>query len=165
MFESIIHRAQSGISKTVDQMLGKVAAVVPFAIAFGFAVAALTSWLYRELGTEAGNLVMAVIFTIIGVVVYAYIADGPESFAAGEDVAQGAAPAVYAEAQSSSWSDTEKEVAAAVLSAVAPAAAPLILKLVLRNLPLVLAILAAIFVMTRQTATAPAAAVEPAAEA
>lgn len=158
MFEAIIHRAQAGISKTVDHMLGKAVAIAPFVIALAFAVAALASWLYREVGIEAGNLIMAVIFAVIGLIVYAYVSfSGPESLAEGEEVAEMAvSPERPAEAAASAWSDTEKEMAAAAFSAVAPAAAPMILKLVLRNLPLVLAILAIVLVMTRPAPAADA---------
>ena len=164
MFESIIQRAQAGIHKSVDQMLGKVVAMVPFVIALGFAVAALASWLYRELGFEVGNLVLAVIFAVIGLIAYAYTsATGPESLTAGEGYAE-TAPLTSepAETPADQWSDTEKEIAAAMMSVAAPSAVPMILRLVLRNLPLVMAVLAAVFVMTRPTEPQAAATSDPA---
>lgn len=154
MFESVIQRAQAGIHNAVDTMLGKVVAMVPFVIAFGFAIAALSSWLYREIGIELGNLVMAVIFAVIGLVGYAYAsADGPQSLTAGEGYAETAplSGETVETPKTGQWTDVEKEMAAALLSVAAPSAAPALLRLVLRNLPLVLAILAAVFVMTRQT--------------
>ena len=156
MFDSVIQRAQAGIHKTVDKMLGKVVAMVPFVIAFGFAIAALASWLYRELGLEVGNLVIAVIFAVIGLIIYAYsTVDGPESITAGEAYAE-TAPLFNepVDKPTGQWTDVEKEMAAAMMSAAAPAAVPVLLRLVLRNLPLVLAILAGVFVMTRQSPVA-----------
>ncbi len=152
MFESIIQRAQSGIHSVVETMLGKAVAMVPFVIAFGFGIAALSSWINRELGAELGNLVMAVIFAVIGLIAYAYTTvTGPESLTAGEGYAETAPLTGEPEKPASGWSDTDKEVAAAMLSAAGPSAAPMILRLIMRNLPLVMAILAAVFVMTRQT--------------
>lgn len=155
MFDSLFNRAQAGIHNAINHMLGKVVALVPFAIAFGFAIAALSGWLNRELGPEVGNSIMAVIFAVIGLAIYAYsTVEGPESLTAGEQIPETTPiTSPMPEPEQSSMTSSEKEVLTAMLGTVAPAAAGPLARMLLRNLPLVMTVLAAFFVMTRATAT------------
>ncbi len=157
MFQSIFKRAEGMIEQSIGQLVVRIIMAVPFMIAAGFGISALSTRVNREYGAEAGHLMMAGIFFGLGVVVALVVAmRKPQPGAATAD-AEATGPAPGAEqtrpADGTTFSDVDRELVLAALTSAAPIAVPYLARLILRNLPLVAAVAASIFVMTRPTSS------------
>jgi hypothetical protein len=144
-------RAEASVDNAIAVALARALVALPFLIAAGFATAGLATYLYREFGSETGNIVMAGVFIVVGAITAGVVAS--RSRAAD---ASNASPTVNAERQAENGDaeaplldPMDREVVAATLAAVAPMAIPLVVRVVVRNLPLVAAVAAAGFILSR----------------
>lgn len=167
MFGFLFRRAQATVDNAIGQVVNGILVAVPLLVAAGFGTAVLLRFLERSYGTDAAYLILACGFGIVSLVVVlvmnARSRSAPADMAASEDSAR-----VEDEApleQLGGLSKSDRELVMSALTAAGPYALPGLLRVVLRNLPLILAVLAAMFVITRPDATdTPGAAVEPAME-
>jgi hypothetical protein len=150
MFQSLFRRAEVAIEHTVGNVVTRVLIAVPFLIAMGFGTAALSLRLNREFDAETANLILAGLFALAGLVAAMIFA--ARSSTSKRESASSAAEAVPEQpdpAGGPKLSDTDRELVLAALTTAAPIALPQVTRLVMRNLPLLAAIGAAFFVMTR----------------
>lgn len=155
MFGFIVKRAQATVDNAIGQVANGVMVAVPLIVAGGFGTAALLRYLDRTYGTDAAYLILACGFGVLSLV--ALLVMNARTRVKAED-----APSEAAEVQSEepgvaeqlgSLSKTDRELLMSALTTAGPYALPGLLRVVVRNLPLILAILAAIFVMTRPDAS------------
>lgn len=150
MFQSLFRRAEVAIEHTVGHVVTRVLIAVPFLIAAGFGTAALSLRLNRKFDVETSNLIMAGLFLLVGFACAIIFALKPSPAKRGGTAADAEAePAQPEQASNSTFSDTDRELLIAALTSAAPIALPKVARMVMRNLPVLVAIGAAIFVMTR----------------
>ncbi len=154
MFGFIVRRAQA----TVDNALGQLAygslVAVPLLVALGFATAALSLRLERTYGAETSHLIVAGLFAaaaLVGWLVFTLrtAAPAPGSDAPAVDREAPVAAADTKHAPLAGFTPADRELLMTALTTVGPVALPGLLRAVLRNLPLLLFVLAAAFVLTR----------------
>jgi len=149
MLGSLFRRAQATVDNAIDHAVNRALVVIPFLIAAGFGTAALAMRLNREFGAETGSLILAGGFVLLGLVV-ALIVHSRSSKTT--EAAAEAAETVNREAEKAAdpaMANVDRELLMAALTTAAPIALPGLLRAVLRNLPIVAAIAAAGFIMTR----------------
>jgi hypothetical protein len=122
---------------------------IPFLVALGFATAAATLYVNRAFGTEAGYLIMTGAFLIIGAVGAAIAASRNNASALASDRPADASSSQSTSARADEQAGPDREMLMAALASIGPVAAPALVRLIIRNLPLVAAIAAAGFVLTR----------------
>lgn len=160
IFGSVIRRAEHAVENILDQALARVIVAIPLLVAAGFATASASAFLNARYGPEVGNLILAGAFAFIGLGAAVVVAvDG--SARSGEALPQSAAFEVpdgahTGEASAPPLTASEKELMNAMLASAAPIALPGLIRLILRNIPLILTLLAAVFVMTRTSGEAAA---------
>jgi hypothetical protein len=151
MMQSLFRRAEVAIEQSVGHVVTRVLIAVPFLIAAGFGTAALSLRLNRQYDTETSNLIMAGLFGLVGLgcaLIFA-LRSSPEK-KAGTATDTEAAPEPDS-AGDTAFSDTDRELLMAALTTAAPIALPQVARMVMRNLPVLAAVGAAIFVMTRSS--------------
>lgn len=158
IFSRLLNRAQASVDTAIDHAVNRVLIAIPFLIAAGFATAALAHRLTREFGVETGNLMIAGMFAVVGLMLAVLLRTRtPQA----TDNAASEPEALRSDASESeagaAFGDADRELMMAALTSAAPIAIPALLRFVVRNLPLVLAIFGALFVMTRQSDADPAA--------
>lgn len=146
MFKELFQRAQRTVDRTIDQVVYSAIVAIPFLIAAGFATATLTLKLTEEFGPETGYLLMAALFGVIGLVAFGIVSLRPQSI---EETVAHVDPSAQDNAPESKpifddLSAADKELLRSSLTAFAPLAAPAILRLFTRNLPLLVAVGAAV---------------------
>lgn len=152
MFDSLVREAQNKVDDALTGAMKRVAVGLLLVVAAGFATAALAVWINRQLGPELGNLIVAVIFLVAGIIAYAaMIKPSPAQSEPREEelVERMVEPA----STSRRLSDADRELLLSAVTAGGPIVLPRLLRLVLRNLPLIAALAAAIFVMSRPVET------------
>lgn len=152
MLGMLFRRAQATVDHAVGQVLIRTIVAIPFIIAAGFGTAALSMRLNREYGAETGSLILAVGFVALGLltalVVYLRSSEAPN--ASEEPAADSASPETGANSdQTESFSTVDRELLTAALTSAAPLAMPALMRMLLRNLPLLAAVAAAVFVVSR----------------
>lgn len=154
MFQALFRRAQATVEITIEHAVVRMIMVVPFLIAGGFGAAALAHRLNAEFGPEVGNMIMAALFIVIGLVTVAVmsIRNPPVTTQTAADTKPLDDHPVEPAAASAGITDTDRELIAAALASLAPVAVPQILRMVVKNLPLLAAVGAAVFLVTRPTA-------------
>ena len=165
MLQSLFKRAEATVDNVIAVALARALVAIPFLVAAGFATAGLALYLYREFGDEAGNWVMAGIFCFVGLITAGVVtarSRGATSRETGVADVGGATDGNVNERDAPLLDPMDKEVVAAALAAVGPLALPMVLRAVVRNLPLVAAVAAAGFVLSRQSGQEPTAQVQPA---
>lgn len=160
IFGSLFRRAEDAVGNILDQALARILVAIPLLVAAGFATAAASGYLNARYGSETGNLIMAAVFGVVSLLVAAYVATWPAVQAAQSETAKQQTDAVDSEAtdtpdmaQTAAISDSERELFNSVLASAAPIALPGLVRLLLRNIPLLLAILLAGYVFSRQSET------------
>lgn len=155
MFHALFRRAEVAIEHSIGQIAIRLLVATPFLIAAGFATAALSLRLAREYGQETANLLLAGLFLLVGLLIGIVAAlqapamPAPEAAAAGEGPSDHPRPT-----DNTDLSSADRELLMAALASVAPVAIPVLAQRLLRNLPLIAAVGAAVFVMTRPTPNA-----------
>ena len=165
MLQSLFRRAEATVDNVIAVALARALVAIPFLVAAGFATAGLASYLYRELGDEVGNWAMAGIFCLVGLITAAVVAARsrvPATSETGVADVGGTSDGNVNERDAPLLDPMDKEVVAAALAAVGPLALPLVLRAIVRNLPLVAAVAAAGFVLSRQSGQEPTTQVQPA---
>ncbi len=162
MFSALFNRAQATVDNAISQALNRAILAVPFVLATAFALAALTSYLRRELGEDAGLLAMAGVLGVIGLLMTLVVATsravaGPVPMAEIEE-----APVEGSkEREATLGAEVDKEMLTAALASMAPMALPTILRVLFRNLPLLIVIAVFLFSITREGSSDPATAAPP----
>lgn len=166
MFQSLFRRAEVAIEQSIGQLMVRVLTAVPFVIAAAYGTSALSLRLDRAFDPETSRLIMSGLFLGVGLLAALVVAirspRGPVA-ASGQtgDETGGASASASQQEAPNSISDADRDLIFAALTSAAPIAVPHLARLLLRNLPLLLAIAGAIFVMTRaspqqQASAAPA---------
>jgi len=153
MLQSLFRRAEATVDNAIAVALARALVALPFLIAAGFATAGLAGYLYRELGSETGNIVMAGLFIIVGAITAGVVAarsKAPAVERSSPPTDSAEQKAEDANSQAALFDPMDREVVAATLAAVGPMAIPFVIRAVVRNLPLVAAVAAAGFVLSRQ---------------
>lgn len=145
MFQGIFRRAELAVDSVVAKYVGRVTVAVPLIVAAGFATAALTVKLVELYGAVTAYALMAALFAVLGMLTAAFVGIRP--------VGQEEAPAEAAAGESS---ESVKEVenlltpeVRAVLATAAPMALPAVARVILRNLPLVVLLAIATYIVSR----------------
>ncbi len=150
MFGFLFRRAQATVDRAVDNIVHRIIIAIPFLIAGGFGTAALTLWLNREYGAETASLILAGGFAVLGLVAWLifrpHAAAPAESSGTAEEPVQASAAA---SAEGPDFSGADRELIMAALTSAAPIALPAIVRTIGRNLPLVAAVAAAAFIISR----------------
>ncbi|MEZ5856438.1 MAG: hypothetical protein R3D67_17445 [Hyphomicrobiaceae bacterium] len=164
MIQAIFRRAEATVDHAVGSLLARVLVAIPFLVAAGFATAAGAYYITSAYGPQAGNLVMAVTFAVIGLIVWAIVASRPapslledaHDATIKDEARKAAQPADPVLAQA------DREMMMAALTSLGPLALPTIGRLVAKNLPLIAAIGAAAFILTQPGEDGGAPTVDPA---
>lgn len=163
MFDSLVRQAQDKVDDALTGAMKRVAVGLLLIVAAGFATAALAVWINRQLGPELGNLIVALVFLVAGLIAYmALIKPVPaQSEPREEEIVEGIVEPATA---SRRLSDADRELLLSAVTTGGPILLPRLIRLVLRNLPLIAALAAAIFVMSRPVETGETSAPPPPAE-
>jgi len=158
MFGFLFRRAQATVDRAVDSIVHRIIIAIPFLIAGGFGTAALALRLDREYGSETASLIMAGGFAVLGLIV-ALVLRSRSQTPAEADAVTDEAPAqasATASAEGPDLSSTDRDLIMAALTSAAPIAIPAVVRTIGRNLPLVAAVAAAAFIISRdgQSSTA-----------
>lgn len=152
MFRRLINDAKSAVSSVVLKYVARASVAVPFLIAAGFAIAAITLTLVERYGAVTAYLMMAGGLALIGVVAATVVTvKEHEEEVAEEKAEEAAAPAVSGEMAL----QVPMAVLGALLSSpVGPSTSLGLLRVIGRNLPLValLVMIGALFWPTEATA-------------
>lgn len=151
MFGFLFRRAQATVDRAVDGLVHRIIIAIPFLIAGGFGTAALALWLNREFGPETGSLILAGGFAALGLVAALILRTRSEAPAEGDGATEEAAAqaSATAGAEGPDLSSTDHELIMAALTSAAPVAIPALVRTVGRNLPLLAAVAAAAFIISR----------------
>ncbi len=152
MFGMLFKRAQATVDRAIDGLVNRAIVAIPFLVAAGFGTAALALRLNREYGPETGSLILAGGFAFLGLLAALVMRGRSEAAPQGEEATEpapgpGATAADTAEAPDLAGADRELMMAA--LTSAAPIAIPALVRTIGRNLPLVAAVAAAAFIISR----------------
>jgi hypothetical protein len=154
MFAALIHKAQATIDNVLGLALGRVIMAIPFIIAAGFGIAALSIWMNRQFGPELGNLIVALLFCVVGGITAAVVKAKTEPTT--DDTSESERLASESGDTKSSkppLSSVDHELLISALTTATPIALPRLIKMALRNLPLLTVVGIAAFVLTRTSYT------------
>lgn len=149
MLNALFHRAQATVDNAIGQAVNRALVTLPFLVALGFATAAATSWLVRELGPELGYLAVAGGYAMIGLFMAALVMGGSQPQTEQPSATATAAEADATPSPASQVSDADRELIAAALTTAAPVALPALITALLRNLPIVVALASLLYILTR----------------
>lgn len=149
MLNALFHRAQATVDNAIGQAVNRALIVLPFLVALGFATAAATSRLVRELGPELGYLAIAGGYAVIGLFVAALVMARSQPQTDQPSAAGAAADEQAAASTASQVSDADRELITAALTTAAPVALPALITALLRNLPIVVALASLLYILTR----------------
>ncbi len=154
MFASLMRQAQASVDDAVAVVVNRIVVAVPFLVAAGFAVSALSTWLTDRYGSQVADLILASGFVGIGVVTAIVIELRRPSHTTGdaEPVSTSASEAEAASAESAPnlAGMMESGRALGLLASAAPMAIPVVLRHAIRNLPIIFMIAVAVYVLTRR---------------
>jgi hypothetical protein len=158
MFGFLFRRAQATVDRAVEGIVHRIIIAIPFLIAGGFATAALALRLNRELGPETASLILAGGFAALGLLAAIVMHARSEAPSEGEALSEEAPSqaSATADAGGPDFSGTDRDLIMAALTSAAPIAIPAVVRTIGRNLPLVAAVVAAAFIISRdgQSSTA-----------
>jgi hypothetical protein len=159
MFKALINDAKAAATSVVVKYLARASVAVPFVIAAGFAIAAITHMLIQRFGVVLGCWLLAAGFTLIGVVATLLVkVKEHEEEVAQQQAAAADTGAVGNEAAVQALMQAPLALAGALASTpLGPKALANGAKLIVRNLPLVVLLgLIALLFWPTQPATAEA---------
>ena len=165
-FGFLYRKAQATVDNAIAQLVWGLLMVVPLLVALGFTTAAGSNYLHRHYEPEIANLILAgVFFAISAVIAIGYAVRKPETAASEEAKAQEEAnkqaESESADSPLSAFSTADRDILLAALTSAAPYAIRPVLTTAFRNLPLLLVLAVAAFVMSRSTAPADTSDVAP----
>ncbi|HWB46235.1 MAG TPA: hypothetical protein VG900_12400 [Hyphomicrobiaceae bacterium] len=139
MFRGLINDAKTAAGAVVSKYVMRASVAVPFIVAAGFAIAAITSMLITRYGTTTASWIVAGAFTVIGVIAAAIVSMKEQE----EEVAdQKAEEADTGAVASEVAMQAPLALLGAILTSPSGASSALSLaKLLGRNLPLVILLL------------------------
>lgn len=146
MFQGLFKSAERSINSVVARFVGRATVAIPLLVAGGFATAALALKLMEMYGAVSAYTLMAVLFSVIGLIAMAINAKPHE---AGAEASQAADTAGASDAEGEDSGAGIPPELMSVLTSVAPAAAPGIARSVGRNLPLIFILALVAFVVSR----------------
>jgi hypothetical protein len=153
MFGSLFRRAQATVDNAIEHLVSRALVAIPFFVAAGFGTAALSIRLDREFGPETSSLILAGGFVVIGLIVAMVVHSRATKPAEAVNEAADTVERAQDEAADPALANVDRELLMAALTTAAPVAIPGLLRAVMRNLPIVAAVAAAAFIMTRSTDT------------
>lgn len=152
-FGFLFRKAQATVDNAIAQLVWSLLIAVPLLVAVGFATAAGAFYLHRIYEPETANLIVAGIYVVAALAAtVAYAMRTPETAASQEAKAQESAGSEEAEREADEFAgmtSADREMFFAALTTVAPLALRPVMSTLFRNLPIVLAIGAAAFVVSR----------------
>lgn len=168
MFQGLLRRAERSVNQVIARALERALVAVPLLVAAGFATAAVTLKLVELYGSVIAYGLMAAIFAVIGLVAMAVVGMGTSEQPA-EDTPSGTENDQPSQAEGliDNAADLLTPEVRSFLGSVAPTALPVALRGVTRNLPLILMLAAAAYVISlfgdggEEQAPAPEQPVEP----
>lgn len=149
MFGSLFRRVQATFDRAVDSLVSRAIVAIPFIIAGGFGTAALAIRLNREFGSEMGFLILAAGFAALGLVTALVFRVRSEAPAEADSAAEDPSTESVAATDAPDFAGADRELMMAALTSAAPIALPAIVRTIGRNLPLVAAVAAAAFIISR----------------
>ena len=153
MFARLFRRAEATVDNAIGDLFNRLIVAVLFLIALGFATASLAITLNNAYGPELGNLLVAGIFCVLGIIAALILRSRTSSKA----IESAADETLKTEAESEvgpAGSIFDDETVMAVVSSAAPVIVPAMIRTGLKNWPLLLSIAAGLYVMSRPTETA-----------
>lgn len=154
MFNAIFRQAQQSVESSLHHVIDRAILAVLSLAAGGFATAAVTIYLTRRFGSEQGLLIVAGGLALIALItaLVQYSSSGSRPAAPNEQTEPSASSQeTGGEAARRMLSDADKDLLVSGLGAVAPFIAPRLVALLLRNLPVLMAVSALIFILSRST--------------
>jgi len=153
MLQSLFRRAEASVDHAIASVLARALVAIPFLVGAGFGTAALAIYVYEAFGKVVGNLLLAGVFCLAGLVTAAIVATRSNSSSRGgpETAPEASSATDGAEASRPLFDPMDRDVMAAMATTVGPVALPFVLRSVMRNLPLIAAVAAAGFVLTRNS--------------
>lgn len=157
-FGFLYRKAQATVDNVLAQLVWGLLMGVPLLIALGFATAAGSSYLQKHYEPEIAYLIVAGVYFALGVVMaIGYAIRQPETAASEEAKAQEQADQSAREdtgnSPLSAFSTADRDILLAALTSAAPYAVRPVLTAAFRNLPLLLVVAVAAFVLTRSSPT------------
>lgn len=152
-FGFLFRKAQATVDNAIAQLVWGLLIAVPLLVALGYATAAISTVLHRLYEPEIADLIVAGTYASIAAVMgIVYVVRNPvvqDSQENAEDIAAAETPATADEAPFRSLGAAEREMLLTGLLTAAPMAIRPLMSTLFRNLPLVLAIAVAGFILTR----------------
>lgn len=153
MLRSLFQSAQSVVEGSVEELGRRLIVVAFIVVAACFATAALAGWLYREFPAEQANLLLAGVFVLLGALTSLAFNTRRDQSAIIEQATEPAerasvSSAVAPDTNTSALGASERELVMSALSAAGPLALPSIVRLGVKNWPIVLALIAAVYLLT-----------------
>jgi hypothetical protein len=155
VFQEIVNRAQRSVDNLVSKYVTRMIVAIPFLIAVGFGIAAATSKLVSAYGPETAYLILAIGFSIVGLLAAASIAASQS----GEATAQSGAETGATDSSSQvSHSDAQSlpsklDDLLPLLGTVGPLAFPIAARILFKNLPIILAVAALMYLLFSERTT------------
>lgn len=155
-FGFLFRKAQATVDNAIAQLVWGLLIAVPLLVALGYATAAVSTYLQRLYEPEIADLIIAGSYAAIAAVMaLIYVVRkplaSPETDTGSEPV-ESASTTTSDEAPLRSLSAAEREMLLTGLMTAAPIAIRPVLGALFRNLPIVLAIAVAGFILTRTSA-------------
>ena len=152
MFARLFRRAEASVDNAIGDLFNRLIVAVFLLIALGFATASLAITLNNAYGPELGNLLVAGIFCVLGII--AALILRPRTSSKAKAIESAADETLKTEAEneiSPAGSIFDDETVMAVVSSAAPVIVPAMIRTGLKNWPLLLSIAAGLYVMSRPT--------------
>lgn len=151
MFQGLFKRAERSIDQAVSRIVARAIVAAPLLVAAGFATTAVTVKLVELYGSVVAYGLMAVLFAVISLITMAIVGVGnsapaAEANAAEEKLEDSAAPP---NEEPTGVEDLLTPEIRSVFASAAPIALPGMLRLVGRNLPLLLILAVAAYIISR----------------
>ena len=170
----LFRKSQATVDNAIAQLVWGLLIAVPLLVALGFGTAAISTYLHRIYEPEIADLIVAGAYAAIAMFAgIVYLVRNPAPSTSDQDAAEAESedeqPAAMDEAPFRSFTAAEREMLMTGLMTAAPIAVRPLVGALFRNLPIVLAIAVAGFILTRiasasgdmqPTATAPSPAGE-----
>lgn len=152
-FGFLFRKAQATVDNAIAQLVWGLLIAVPLLVALGYATAAISTYLHRQYEPEIADLIVAGSYAAIAAVMgIVYVVRNPITQAPQENAEDSAATEPLATTEESPFSSlgaAEREMLLTGLLTAAPMAIRPLMTALFRNLPIVLAIAVAGFILTR----------------
>ena len=153
MFQAVFRRAEVAVENAIGSIVVRLIVAVPFILAAGFGIAALWMYLSRTYGSESAAMMIGGGFLLLGILagvvagMRSPAGEAPEELQASERTDTAGQSTTSDEALD--MSEVDKDLLKAALTSIAPVAVPHVARMVVRNLPVIAALGAALFLYLR----------------